>query len=92
VKIGWSARPWKRIPELRTMSPVELRPIGFRVGSERDEATIHHQFRELHCWGEWFFLLPSLQTYIAENVVLCGDDWEACATKLMTNVVFDAEQ
>lgn len=54
VKIGYSADPEKRLRELQTGSPFELRLLAKWPGSLDSELSAHRAFADHRCVGEWF--------------------------------------
>lgn len=56
VKIGFSANPEKRLKELQTGSPFELKLLAKWPGTLDTELSGHRTFADYHCIGEWFEL------------------------------------
>ena len=54
VKIGVSDSPEKRINDLQTASPNELRLLGYCLGSYAIEQALHLVLHEYRVRGEWF--------------------------------------
>ena len=54
IKIGYSAKPAKRLAGLQTASPHRLILLGTIPGSEADEQALHAQFAMHRLEGEWF--------------------------------------
>lgn len=54
VKIGWALDPKKRLAELQTGCPSELRLIGTWPGDRELEKSAHQHFAEHRLRGEWF--------------------------------------
>lgn len=76
VKIGWTAAtPQKRMAEIQTSSPFELRLVASAKGSLAIEAGLHARFEEsrvMRC-AEWFHATPELHGLIAH--VRSTGDW-----------------
>lgn len=56
VKIGYSSTPEKRLDNLQTGSPVQLKLIGKLQATKSDEASFHAHYQEYRTHGEWFAL------------------------------------
>ncbi len=54
VKLGWSRDPEKRLHELQTGSPVDLRLLAIFPATERIERSLHEVFADCRIRGEWF--------------------------------------
>lgn len=67
VKIGYSAKPKTRLAEIRVASPYPVDIIGVMEGTRYDEARLHTRFDPHHHGGDWFRLVPEIETFIAEN-------------------------
>ena len=68
VKIGWTAAPTRRrLADLQTGSPVELRALVGIKGPRVVERTLHRAFATSRLHGEWF----SLDDDVAAFIVAC---------------------
>lgn len=67
VKIGYSDNPEKRLAQLSTGSPVELRIMRTVAGGQELEKQLHAKFDHLRIDGEWFHLTKELQVFIAQK-------------------------
>ncbi len=71
IKIGYSTNPHNRIDQLKpkTLLPsnVQLELIGFWMGDETDEVSLHGIFRNRRVNGEWFDLDDKDIQYIRET-------------------------
>lgn len=54
IKIGFSARPKRRLMELQTMHFETLTLRGVLAGSLLDEQRMHHQLQASRIRGEWY--------------------------------------
>lgn len=69
LKIGYSAQyPGKRLGNLQTANPHDLRLVGFLTGTRRDEQRYHAMFSHLHIRGEWFYATDEIREYFGEMV------------------------
>lgn len=66
IKIGRSANPDRRLKQLSTGSPVELRLIGVISGGAEIEKELHKQFDHLRERLEWFRATPELRGFVRE--------------------------
>ena len=67
VKIGFTRQmASRRVRELQTASPHELRLLAWMEEFEGREATIHARFHHLRYRGEWFRLDEALRLFVAE--------------------------
>ena len=64
IKIGVSDNPEKRIKQLSTGSPVELKLIATIAGDSSLEKELHDRFKHLKQDKEWFHLTKELNEYI----------------------------
>jgi hypothetical protein len=67
-KIGRSKHPKKRLKQLQTGSPFELKIILVIDNEGRKEKSLHKRFpkREINCKGEWFDF--DLMGYLPDNI------------------------
>lgn len=70
VKIGVSDAPRRRVDDLQTGSPFELRLIHAIPGDMKLERLLHYAFRGQHFRGEWFGLAGPVQAFIAATTQL----------------------
>jgi hypothetical protein len=57
LKIGYTERDVNtRALEIEAMSPLPLRILAEKIGTERDEAMLHRRLRKFRSHGEWFSL------------------------------------
>jgi hypothetical protein len=54
IKIGYSAKPQKRLPDLQTGNPRKLILLGTVPGMKTDEVVLHSKFAQYRLEGEWF--------------------------------------
>lgn len=67
VKIGFTRGiASRRVRELQTASPHELKLLAWMEEFEARESTIHSRFHHLRHRGEWFRLDEALRLFIAE--------------------------
>tara|TARA_R110000751_G_scaffold157283_2_gene262766 strand:+ start:3837 stop:4556 length:720 start_codon:yes stop_codon:yes gene_type:complete len=64
VKIGYSKTPIKRMAELQTGCPVELKMIRFCQGEMCEEKQLHKQLSHFREIGEWFRLTDGTKNTI----------------------------
>lgn len=64
VKIGYSIHPYRRLNELGTSRPIDLRLIGWMPGTFETERWLHHKFASIQERGEWFASTPVLRRFI----------------------------
>lgn len=69
IKIGRSADPDRRLAQLATGSPNELRIIGRLGGGAEVERQLHERFELLRDRGEWFRATPELTGFIERSTV-----------------------
>lgn len=69
IKIGRSADPDRRLAQLATGSPNQLRIIGRLGGGADVERDLHEQFDDLRERGEWFRATPALRAFIKRSTV-----------------------
>jgi len=71
-KIGISKHPNKRIKELQTGSPCELRLVQVFKSEHciTIEKTFHNMFSHLHMEGEWFNLSLEHEVMFIENCAI----------------------
>lgn len=69
IKIGYSAKPAKRLAGLQTANPHKLVMLGMIKGKADDEAALHSQFASHRLHGEWFngTILESVLEIIASH-------------------------
>lgn len=69
VKIGtcYNARIMTRANEIQQTCPVPIRILATMRGDAKAERWLHHRFRHLRRYGEWFRPERELLEYIAEN-------------------------
>lgn len=73
VKIGISSDVGRRIKQLQTSMPFELRLIGCKQFSSRiealkNEAKLHKKLKNKQRQGEWFRLTPKTRSFIVQLV------------------------
>jgi len=68
IKIGTSSAPEARIEQLQIAAPTKLNLLGSIPGGVLEEKQIHHKFRDLNSYGEWFFAAPSLRAFIKNKI------------------------
>lgn len=66
IKIGFSNNPIRRLREMQTGHPLELKLIGSIPGCEYEEFVIHHRFNHLRLKGEWFTIDDDLMDFIEQ--------------------------
>lgn len=54
VKIGWSAKPERRLLELNVAYPERFHLVGVARGTKKDESEAHSLLRAHQIRGEWF--------------------------------------
>lgn len=64
IKIGFSASAHRRLDDLQTASPYDLKILGTFNGDHGSEDGVHRIFRHLHHRGEWFRKSAGLLAYI----------------------------
>lgn len=69
IKIGRSADPDRRLAQLSTGSPTELKIIGRLGGGAEVEKELHAQFDHLRERGEWFKATPELTAFLTRSTV-----------------------
>jgi DNA-binding XRE family transcriptional regulator len=71
VKIGYSAHVYRRIHNIRSMSP-EAVVLGIMHGERDDERSVHKQFNahRLPGCGEWFSLCAEIEAFAERNCSL----------------------
>jgi len=80
LKVGRTNDIERRLDQLQTGSPYELKVIIHIPHKGNLERDIHTTFREYKCWnkrGEWFYedALASLPIWIYEMLDLENQDW-----------------
>src|SRR5699024_5718781 len=68
IKIGTSSATEARIEQLQIAAPTKLNLLGSIPGGVLEEKQIHHKFRDLNSYGEWFFAAPSLRAFIQNKI------------------------
>lgn len=68
IKIGFTTDIGKRLADLKTALPVQLRLIGSVVGPASLEQSIHKSLKEHRITGEWFRRQPALDEMSKHNV------------------------
>lgn len=75
IKIGFTtSHPSTRLRALENATSQELAFIGFQLGDEKTEATLHQRFKHLHRRKEWFEPGEDLLSYI--QGLSYGSDFE----------------
>jgi hypothetical protein len=65
IKIGVTERcPLKRLADMQTGCPKELRLLGQTEGDRHKETELHHVFREHWIRGEWFRPHPEVLEFV----------------------------
>ena len=66
IKIGYSKedRIVSRLVEIQSLSPDILTLLKIIEGDTSAEASLHRQFKELRCHGEWFKTSKRLLSFI----------------------------
>jgi hypothetical protein len=68
VKIGWSLlNPDSRFAALDTASPVALEKWALMRGRQFIERELHARFAIHSVKGEWFRLVPEVESFVVEN-------------------------
>lgn len=67
VKIGCSADPHGRLPEIQWGCPMLLRLEAVLPGNYKDEKALHASFADKRIRGEWFHLIPEIEELITAN-------------------------
>jgi hypothetical protein len=67
IKIGWADNVDRRVAELQSASPVELKELGRMHGSNVKEKELHTRFARYRIRGEWFEPAEELLEYIKHN-------------------------
>jgi len=67
IKIGYTRYPRRRISNLQTASPVQLRLVAVIEGRRADEAKLHEDLRAYRIRGEWFADCPEVRAAIANG-------------------------
>lgn len=65
IKIGRSIDLENRFHRLRTMSPIELKLVGYQDCKPLTEIILHGKFKHLRSHGEWFHPGDELLEYIS---------------------------
>jgi hypothetical protein len=68
IKIGHSADPEKRLAQLQTGSPHELKLLGQWPGTIEVEQLVHKRLAEYRCGGEWFSVPPFIGNVIRQAI------------------------
>ncbi len=68
VKIGYTAKPRKRLTYIRLVMPSEFRftVVAAFPGGYAEESALHMRFLDEFDQGEWYRLTPRIQAFIAE--------------------------
>ncbi|HAS8561037.1 TPA: GIY-YIG nuclease family protein [Vibrio vulnificus] len=73
VKIGWTrASLVRRINQLQTGSPDQLRLLGIMRGTQAFEKELHAKFKPNHKHLEWFELSGEILRFIGSECLLFG--------------------
>lgn len=64
VKIGFSKDPEKRLKNLQTANPVELKLLYFEKGNSNIESRLHKLFSKDRIQGEWFNFSDEILEFI----------------------------
>lgn len=67
IKIGYSAKPSKRVRALGTSHHEELECIFTMRGTQQDEKALHKRFAEFRKRGEWFEYAEPIKRFIASK-------------------------
>jgi hypothetical protein len=68
IKIGYSADPEKRLAQLQTGSPYELKLLAQWPGTAEVEQRIHQRLAQYRCGGEWFSVPPFIGNVIYQAI------------------------
>lgn len=66
IKIGFSAKPKKRLAQLQTSHPDQLILLGTVPGTPSLEQEIHQRFKHIRLGGEWFSPTAELTDFILQ--------------------------
>jgi hypothetical protein len=66
IKIGYSANPNLRMPDIKSKSKANLKIIAVAKGCDRIEKLLHRRFASYRKHGEWFSSNPELIEIIRE--------------------------
>src|SRR3990167_10029607 len=64
IKIGCTADWKKRINNIRTSSPFEVKVLLVEINHPRFERRLHKKFSQYRHRGEWFCVTPELLSYV----------------------------
>lgn len=64
IKIGRSNDPYRRLTQLKLLSPVSLEIRGIVPGGAEIEVSFHEHFKSLNSHGEWFFAASYLTSFV----------------------------
>lgn len=64
IKIGYSRYPKERMRNLQLCCPIQLRCLGYFVGTQEDEGALHEKFVIQRRHGEWFVPAPEIFDHI----------------------------
>lgn len=67
VKIGHSQEWKRRIANIQTASPFDVRLLHIEVNLPTFETSMHAKFRKFHHRGEWFHAHPDLLAFVAKR-------------------------
>lgn len=78
IKIGRSTNPKKRLKDLQSGSPYELRLLIVLEGQGWREKILHSLLKEWVCFGEWFSCdcLDALPQDISERLPADVSEWD----------------
>lgn len=68
IKIGYSVDPEKRLAQLQTGSPYELRLLAKWPGTIEAEQRAHQCLTQYRCGGEWFSVPPFIGQIIHQAI------------------------
>lgn len=69
VKIGFTNNLKKRLKQLQTSSPFELKVLLILEGDEHKEKELHLKFKKQRVNGEWFEKTEEISKFISENEI-----------------------
>lgn len=64
VKIGWGAKPRRRMAAMQSGNPRRLHLLAYFPATRSVERDLHERFSDLRLSGEWFQPHPALLDYI----------------------------
>lgn len=77
VKIGYGSDGWKRVRQVKTYTPHEVKLLGVREGSAKDEAELHRRFQQYRLprrQRDWFELSDEIGEFIRSHCYEVADE------------------